>query len=127
MASEDRGLVSTIGPVQVDWARTAGYYGGIAAAVGFGVLDPPLGIFIAAIPFLKMLNRPGATFPVRMMAQVLDGASKPVGGDSDASITVVHSNRPPQPSHGPGRLTDLIGRETRSIWTDARTLARQNS
>jgi hypothetical protein len=119
----DRGLVSNIGPVQIDWPRTVGYYGGIAAAVGFGMLEPPIGIFIAAIPFVKMLNRPNSAFPLRLVAQTLDGAAKPVGGDSDAIITVVRSDTTPGASSGGGGFTARVAEEARSIWSEARSLA----
>jgi hypothetical protein len=95
-ASQDRGLVSRIGPVKIDWPRSIGYYGGIGIAVAAGVIDPPLAVFIAAIPFLKMLNRPRASQPVRFIAQVLDGAAKPVGGSSEATIELEAANAPQQ-------------------------------
>src|SRR5579872_2153335 len=95
MAEQDRGLTSKIGPVEVDWPRSAGYFGGIALAVAVGVIDPPVGVFIAAIPFIKMLNRPRAPRALRIVAQVFDGAAKPVGGDSEATIQI---NTPDQPA-----------------------------
>ena len=85
----ERGLTSQFGPVEVNWPRTVGYYGGLALAVGFGMIEPPFGIFIAAVPFFKMLNRPKASHPVRLVSQLLDGASQPVGGDGDHSIRLV--------------------------------------
>jgi hypothetical protein len=86
---EDRGLTSHIGSLEIDWPRTIGYYGGIALAVGFELIEPPLAIFIAAVPIFKMLNRPKASFPARLAAHVVDGAAKPVGGDADATIHIV--------------------------------------
>jgi hypothetical protein len=83
---QDRGLTSRVGPVRIDWPRSLGYFGGIGLAAGLGLIEPPLAIFIAAVPFLKMLNRPKAPLPARFVAQVLDGASKPVGGDSEATV-----------------------------------------
>src|SRR5437588_7011036 len=50
----DEGLVSRIGSLEIDWPRSLGYFGGIAVAVGLELIDPPIGVFIAAIPFLKM-------------------------------------------------------------------------
>ncbi len=123
VTTEDRGLVSTIGPVQIDWPRTVGYYGGVAAAVAFGMLEPPLGIFIAAVPFVKMLNRPNSSFPARLVAQTLEGAAKPVGGDSDSSITAVRSHTSAAGTSVASRLTGHIGAEARSIWSEARSLA----
>ncbi len=35
-----------------------GYFAGIALAVSAGLIDPPIGVFIAAIPFIKMLDLP---------------------------------------------------------------------
>ncbi len=78
-APQDRGLASQIGPVTVDWPRSIGYYGGITVALAAGVIEPPLALFIAAIPFLKMPNRPTASKPVRFVGQVLDGSAKPMG------------------------------------------------
>lgn len=90
MASNtDRGLTSRVGPVEINWPRAVGYYGGVALAVGFGMIEPPFGVFIAAVPFFKMLNRPNASQPVRLVSQMLDGASQPVGGDGEHSIRLV--------------------------------------
>lgn len=108
---QDRGLVSHIGPVKVDWPRSLGYYGGIGIALAAGVIDPPLAIFIGAIPFLKMLNRPKAPLPVRFVGQVLDGAAKPVGGSSEATIELDAARDHAQPSPHP------------SLWQEARQIA----
>jgi hypothetical protein len=111
-APQDRGLVSSIGPLKVDWPRSIGYYAGIGIAVAVEAIEPPLALFIAAIPFLKMLNRPSASQAVRFISQVLDGASKPVGGDSEATIQLVTAGEAaPQQSERP------------TIWQEARRLA----
>lgn len=102
---QDRGLTTQIGALQVDWPRTAGYYGGIALATAFDLIAPPLAIFIAAVPFLKMLNRPQAPLPVRFISQVFDGASKPVGGDSEATIELATPHVPGLPKEKGGRGT----------------------
>lgn len=104
-APQDQGLVSHIGPVTVDWPRSIGYYGGIGLAVAAGAIEPPLAIFIAAIPFLKMLNRPTAPKPVRFVGQVLDGAAKPVGGSSEATIELERPRA--RSSRQPARFTLL--------------------
>ena len=83
---ENAGLVSRVGPVEVDWPRTAGYYGGIALAVGLGLIEAPLGAFIAAVPMMKMLSRPGVSRSLRFVGQLVDGVSRPVGGDGDGYI-----------------------------------------
>ena len=54
--NKDRAIHLDIGPVEIDIPRTLGYYGGIGAAVAFGVLEPPIAVFIAALPVIKMLG-----------------------------------------------------------------------
>ena len=90
VSADDRnGLVSRIGPVEIDWPRSIGYFGGIGLALGAELIDPPLAVFIAAIPFLKMLNRRRAARPSRFAGQVLEGLAKPLGGDSQGTIRLV--------------------------------------
>ena len=91
-------LVSQVGPFEVDWPRSLGFFGGVALAVGVGLIEPPLGLFIAAVPFLKMLDLPGLPNPPRFVGQVFEGIAKPVGGDSQGTVRVVSSrgsNAPP--------------------------------
>lgn len=107
-ATTERGLTTQIGSVEVNWPRAIGYYGGLGLAVGFGMIEPPFGLFIAAVPFFKMLNRPRASRPVRLVSQIIDGASQPVGGDGDHSIRLVGSG-------GAGRATASIGAEARQL------------
>jgi hypothetical protein len=73
-----------IGWVRIDLPRSVGYYGGLAAAVGLGLVDPPLAAFIAAVPLMKLLNHDKLPRPVRAVGEFLEGASKPVGGDEEA-------------------------------------------
>ena len=82
----DRGLITQLGPVTVDIPRSLGYFGGVGAAVALGVIDPPLAVFIAAIPVLKMLMNSKAPAALRFVGQVFDGASQPVGGDAEGTI-----------------------------------------
>jgi hypothetical protein len=82
-------LVSRFGPLEVDWPRSLGFFGGIGFAVGAGLIDPPLGLFIAAVPFLKMLDLPRLPEQARFVAQVFEGVAKPVGGDSQGTVRVV--------------------------------------
>src|SRR5438552_17737504 len=89
---QKQGMTSHIGPIEIDWPRTIGYYGGIGLATAFELIEPPLALFIAAIPLLKMLNHPGASRPTRFVGQLLDGAAKPVGGSSEATIQLTESN-----------------------------------
>lgn len=102
----DRGLVNRIGPVEINWPRAIGYYGGLGLAVGFGMIEPPFGLFIAAVPLFKMLNRPKASRPVRLVSQIIDGASQPVGGDGDQAIKLVASKK---------RAATSIGAEARQM------------
>ena len=83
--------MSQLGPVEVDWPRSLGFFGGIALAVGVGVIDPPLGLFIAAIPVIKMLDLPRLPPQFRFVAQVFEGVAKPVGGDSQGTVRLVTS------------------------------------
>ncbi len=86
---ESKGFESRIGPLEVNWPQTIGYYGGIALAVAFELIEPPVGIFIAAVPLLKMLSRPKAPQPVRLVSQIFEGATKPVGGDAESTFHIV--------------------------------------
>ncbi len=50
--NKDRAIHLDVGPVEIDIPRTLGYYGGISAAVAFDVLEPPIAVFIAALPVI---------------------------------------------------------------------------
>jgi hypothetical protein len=93
----DRGLVIHAGPLEVDVPRSLGYYGGIAVAVGVGLIEPPLALFIGAIPLVKMLMHGKAPQPVRFLGQMFDGAAKPVGGDAEGTIRV-EDDQPRRPA-----------------------------
>lgn len=86
MNDEDVGLVGRLGPIEIDWPRTLGYYGGVAAAVAFGVVEAPLGAVIAVAPFARMLDFPGARRARRLAGQVLEGAVKPIGGEDEGTL-----------------------------------------
>lgn len=89
---ESKGFESRIGPLEVNWPQTLGYYGGIALAVAFEMIEPPVGLFIAAVPLLKMLSRPKAPQSVRIVSQIFEGAAKPVGGDAESTFRVVDNS-----------------------------------
>lgn len=57
-----------------------------STAVAFDVIAPPLGIFIAAMPLVKLLKRRHATAPERFVAAIVEGAGKPVGGDAEGVV-----------------------------------------
>jgi len=82
-------LVSRVGAMEIDWPRSLGYFGGTAVAVAAGLIEPPLGLFIAAVPFLKMLDLPHLPNRFRFVAQVFEGVAKPVGGDSQGTVRLV--------------------------------------
>ena len=84
-------LVGRLGPLELDWPRSLGYFGGVGIAVGAGLIDPPLGLFIAAVPFLKMLDLPRMPRLPRFVGQVFEGIAKPVGGDSEGTVRLVSS------------------------------------
>ncbi len=52
-----------VGSVEVDVPRSVGYFGGLAAAVGLGLIEPPLAVFIAAVPVFKALTNNRASQP----------------------------------------------------------------
>ena len=89
MAEENDVLVTRTSRIEIDWRQLAGYYGGIGLAVFAEVLDPPLAIFIGAIPLIKMLKRKGASFPTRLVTQVLEGAAVPVGGEAQSAVRII--------------------------------------
>jgi hypothetical protein len=96
-------LISRIGALEIDWPRSLGFFGGIALAVGVGIIDPPFGLVVAAVPFIKMLDLPRMHDRVRFVAQVLEGVAKPIGGDSQGTVRIVTtrgvSDQPVEPSN----------------------------
>lgn len=82
-------MVGKLGPFEVDLPRSIGYFGGVGVAVAAGLIDPPLGLFIAAVPFLKMLDLPRLPNLPRFVGQVFEGVAKPVGGDSHGTVRLV--------------------------------------
>lgn len=95
MAAQNRGLVSRIGPLEVDWPRSIGYFGGITVATALGIIEPPVAIFIAAVPFFRVFIRPSTPLPVRFIGQVLEGAARPVGGGGKAAIESAETQATP--------------------------------
>ena len=75
-----------MGTVEVDVPRSVGYFGGLAAAVGLGLVEPPLALFIAAVPVFKALTNTALPKAVRTLGEVLEGAAKPVGSDAEGVI-----------------------------------------
>ncbi|MBO0790943.1 MAG: hypothetical protein J2P36_08345 [Ktedonobacteraceae bacterium] len=94
VSEQSLGMTSRIGPLEIDWPRTIGYYGGIGLAWAFELFEPPLLLLIAAIPVLKMLNHPEAPKPTRFVGQLLEGVARPVGGSAEATIQLTETRSP---------------------------------
>lgn len=75
-----------VGTIEVDVPRSIGYFGGLAAATGLGLIEPPLALFIAAVPVYKALTNTALPKAVRVVGEVLQGAAKPVGSDAQGVI-----------------------------------------
>ena len=88
-------------------------------AVAYDPIPPPLAIFLAAIPLVKLLEQPRGPWPVRMVADMLEGAAKPVGGDAEATVRLAQDSpakakrrqhprqgRPPTPPKTPRKFRD---------------------
>ncbi len=85
---KDNALTARVGSVEIDIPRSLGYYGGIALATGAGMVEAPLAIFIAAVPFFKMLNGRGASRLSSFVGQFYEGMAKPVGGDGEGTLVL---------------------------------------
>jgi hypothetical protein len=123
---QKQGMTSRIGPLEIDWPRTIGYYGGIGLAIAFELIEPPLALFIAAIPVLKMLNHPKASAPTRFVGQLLEGAAKPVGGSSEATIQLTSDEMPTAPRCSILQKASQLAQQARNgrSGTISRTVAR---
>jgi hypothetical protein len=77
-----------VGTVEVDVPRSVGYFGGLAVATGLGLIEPPLALFIAAVPLYKVLTNTALPRAVRFVGEVLEGAAKPVGSDAEGVIVL---------------------------------------
>lgn len=110
----NRGLVARIGPLDVDIPRSIGYFGGIGLAVAFEVIEWPVGLFIASIPLVKMLNRPKLPEPVRFVEHVLDGMAKPVGGDSEGTVRAASEGSSAEESLSTGSVDANAGTQSPS-------------
>jgi hypothetical protein len=87
IASDERGITSNIGgKVEIDWPRSLGFFGALGAAAALELVPIPIALFVASVPFLKLLNRPNAPKGQRFISHLVDGAAKPVGGDSEGTV-----------------------------------------
>src|SRR5207237_10482155 len=62
MAEQDRRVTRRIGPLDSDWPRSIGYYGGIGLAVAAGLVGAPVAVSVAALPVLEVRDRPPAAW-----------------------------------------------------------------
>jgi hypothetical protein len=77
-----------VGSVEVDIPRSIGYFGGLTAATALGLIEPPLALFIAAVPLYKVLTNTALPKAVRVVGEVLEGAAQPVGSDAEGVISL---------------------------------------
>jgi hypothetical protein len=82
----EAGMVLRGGRIEIDVPRSLGHFGGIAAAVAVGRVEPPLGVFIAAVPCVKTLAAPEAPDPLRFLRLVTEGAAQPVGSCGQRAV-----------------------------------------
>lgn len=97
MSRGDEGIVARLGAVEIDVPRTAGYYGGIAAALALGLIEWPVACLIAGIPLVKLLRRRDLSRPATVLVHLYEGASKPVGGDAEGTIRIDGARRRRRP------------------------------
>jgi hypothetical protein len=75
-----------VGTVEVDVPRSVGYFGGLGVALSLGLIEPPLALFIAAVPAFKVLTNSALPIAVRFVGELLEGAAKPVGSDAEGVV-----------------------------------------
>ena len=83
---EEAPFISHVGPIDIDWPRSLGFYGGIALALAFELIAPEIALFVAVVPIVKLFKRKRATRPERFVAAVIEGAAKPLGGDAQETV-----------------------------------------
>src|SRR5437016_5228012 len=93
IGAPDSVLEVEVGRVRVDVPRSAGYFGGLAIAVGMGLVEPPLAVFIAAVPVFKALTNSALPLAVRTVGEILQGAAKPVGSDAEGVVEMEDQQR----------------------------------
>ncbi|NKQ54314.1 hypothetical protein HFP15_15620 [Amycolatopsis sp. K13G38] len=86
-------LAVEVGRLKIDVPRSVGYFGGLAVAVGVGLIEPPLAAFIAAVPAFKALTDTALPKAARALGEILEGAAKPVGSDAEGVISLEDQQR----------------------------------
>ena len=108
-----QGVTGRTDHLEIDWPRSLGFFGALGAAVALDLVPVAIAGFVAAVPFLKLLNRPNASTPQRFVSHLVDGAAKPVGGDSEGTIRwAPKAMKPARRSNGQ-RRTRSAARQTR--------------
>jgi hypothetical protein len=113
-----------VGSLEIDWPKAIGYFGAIGLAVAYDVIAPPLGLFIATIPILKLFKRPDRPRAIRIVSDLLEGAAKPVGGDSETTVKVVARQPYRRNSKIPRAARRRIAGARRSVQSRNQTLRR---
>ena len=80
------GVTGQADHIEIDWPRSLGFFGGLGIATALELVPVPIALFVAAVPFLKLLNRPNANMPQTFVSHLVDGAAKPVGGDAEGTV-----------------------------------------
>ena len=94
---DERGVTGEVGKndqIAVDWPRSIGFFGALGVAAAMDLVPLPIAIFVGAVPFLKLLDDPNSSFPRRFFSHLVDGAAKPVGGDSEGTVRWASGPRP---------------------------------
>ena len=71
--------------------------------MSLGIIEPPLALFIAAVPVFKVLTNSHFPIGVRAIGEILEGAAKPVGSDAEGVIEL--EDQDPTPPVRPGLST----------------------
>jgi hypothetical protein len=93
IGAPDNVLEVDVGPVAVDVPRSVGYFGGLIVAVGAGMIEPPLAVFIAAVPVFNVLTNSALPPVVRFVGELLEGAAQPVGSDAEGVVQLKDRRR----------------------------------
>ena len=82
-----------VGSVEIDIPRSIGYYAGLIAALGLGLIEPPLALFIAAVPVFNVLTNSALPPVVRFVGELLEGAAQPLGSDAEGVVQLKDRRR----------------------------------
>lgn len=99
---DQRGVTADVGKnneIEVDWPRSIGFFGALGVATALNLVPLPIAVFVGAVPFLKLLDDPKSSTPRRFFTHLVDGAAKPVGGDSEGTVRWARSKGTAKPPH----------------------------